>query len=191
MSGRVVFLLEEPSMKSLLDTLLPRICPGWVEREHFLCVPHEGKTDLDKSISRKLSAWREPDARFVVVRDSDNAECVQLKARLRSACQAAGRPDTMIRLVCQELESWYLGDLAAMAAAFNEARIDRVAIRRRFALPDELQKPSLQVRKLVRAFSKRAGAQAMASRMDPTVNRSHSFQVFVSGVRRLSMKSAA
>ena len=117
MQGRIIFLLEEPSMQVLLDDWLPRLFPGWMEGEHFQCVPHEGKSDLERSIPRKLAAWRYPGDRFVIVRDADNSDCVDLKARLVALCAKAGRPDTMVRLVCQELESWYLGDLAAVAAA--------------------------------------------------------------------------
>ena len=39
-------------MKVLLDGLLPRLVPGL----QFLCVPHEGKQDLEKSVPRKLRA---------------------------------------------------------------------------------------------------------------------------------------
>ena len=35
MQGRIIFLLEEPSLKNLLEGLLPRLFPGWIEREHF------------------------------------------------------------------------------------------------------------------------------------------------------------
>ena len=76
MAGRLVFLLEEPSMKRLLEGLLPRLMPGLVAGHHFVCVPHEGKSDLDRSIPRKLSAWQIPGDRFVVVRDNDGADCV-------------------------------------------------------------------------------------------------------------------
>ena len=65
--NRIVFLLEEDSMKILLEGLLPRLFPGL----QFLCIPHEGKQDLEKSIPRKLRAWREPGVRFSVVRPSD------------------------------------------------------------------------------------------------------------------------
>ena len=91
---------------------------------NFQCVPHEGKSDLDKSIPRKLKAWLEPGVRFVVVRDNDNADCSDIKAKLVRQCQQAGRPDTLVRLVCQELESWYIGDLAALAEAYPESGID-------------------------------------------------------------------
>ncbi len=45
--GRVVFLLEEHSMKVLLEGLLPRLVP----KMPFLCIAHEGKQDLRKSRS--------------------------------------------------------------------------------------------------------------------------------------------
>lgn len=72
MNGCIVFLLEEPSMKALLEGMLPRLFPGL----NFQCVSHEGKSDLDKSIPRKLRAWREPGVRFIIVRDNDNANCI-------------------------------------------------------------------------------------------------------------------
>ena len=186
MQGRIIFLLEEPSMKVLLDNWLPRLFPGWVERQHFLCIQHEGKSDLDRSIPRKLAAWHFPDDRFVIVRDNDNTDCIALKARLRSLCQESGRSETMIRLVCQELEGWYIGDLAALAAAFNRPMLDTPAHRKRFIYPDVWQKPSVEVKRLVPVFHKYSGARVMALHLNPEKNRSRSLQVFVTGIRRLA-----
>ena len=186
MEGRIIFLLEEPSMRALLDDWLPRLFPGWVKGEHFQCVPHEGKSDLDRSIPHKLAGWRIPGDRFVIVRDNDNANCIALKARLVALCAKAGRPGTLVRLVCQELESWYLGDLAALAAAFNAQKIDTPAKRKRFNDPDGWQKPSVEVKRLVPVFQKIGGARAMASHLSVAGNRSCSLQVFVAGVRCLA-----
>jgi len=186
MQGRIVFLLEESSMQVLLNEWLPRLFLGWVDGEHFLCVPHEGKSDLDRSISRKLAAWRIPGDRFVIVRDNDNADCIDLKARIQAMCQQSGRPDTLIRLVCQELESWYLGDLAALAKAFDMPKVDSPALRKRLITPDDWQKPSVEVKRLVPAFQKTSGARAMAQHLGPETNRSQSLQTFVAGVRRLA-----
>ena len=47
---RVIFVLEEASMRDLLVGLLPRLYPNMV----FECLAHEGKNDLEKSIPRKL-----------------------------------------------------------------------------------------------------------------------------------------
>lgn len=186
MPGRIVFLLEEPSMQVLLDGWLPRLFPGWVDGQHFLCVPHEGKSHLDRSIPRKLAAWRIAGDRFVIVRDNDNADCIDLKARLHASCSQAGRAETLIRLVCQELESWYLGDLAALATAFDAPKVDTPALRRRLANPDAWQKPSVEVKRLVPSFQKISGARAMALHLSVASNRSRSLQAFVSGVRRLA-----
>jgi len=185
MTGRIIFLLEEPSMKLLIDGLLPRLFPGLIEGQHFLCVPHEGKSDLDRSIPVKLRAWREPGIRFVIVRDNDSGDCVALKARIKALCEANGRPETLIRLVCQELESWYIGDLQALAQAFGTPRLDAPALRKRFADPDACQKPSAELSRLIPTFQKRGGARIMAEWLRATGNLSRSFQVFVSGVRTL------
>ena len=186
MNGRVIFLLEEPSMKIFLDGLLPRLFSGWVEGQHFQCIPHEGKSDLDRSIPRKLGAWRIPGDRFVIVRDNDNADCISLKARFQTLCQASGRPETLVRLVCQELESWYVGDLQALAQAFENPKLNTPALRKRFATPDDWEKPSVEVKRLAPAFQKGSGARAMAACLHETGNLSRSFQVFVAGVRRIA-----
>ena len=189
MQGRLVFLLEEPSMKHLLAGLLPRLMPGWVEGEHFLCVPHEGKSDLDRSVPRKLAAWQVPGDRFCVVRDKDAADCRQVKARLVKLCADSGRPDTLVRLACQELEAWYLGDLDALAAAFEEPRLCGPAMRKRFVNPDSWEKPSLEVQRVLPQFQKGQGARRMGVALrDADESRSRSFQVFVAGVRRLALE---
>lgn len=187
MQGRLIFLLEEPSMKRLLDGLLPRLMPGWVAGQHFLCVPHEGKSDLDRSVPRKLAAWRVPGDRFVVLRDNDSAVCEEVKARLTKLCVDSGRADTLIRLVCQELEGWYLGDLDALAKAYDDPRVCAPAARKRFADPDEWAKPSVEVQRLLPNFQKGQASQRMGHALrDGGDNRSRSYQVFLEGVRRVA-----
>lgn len=186
MQGRIIFLLEEPSMRALLNDWLPRLFPGWVDGQHFQCVPHEGKSDLERSIPIKLAKWRIPGDRFVVVRDNDGANCINLKAKLKALCAQAGRPETLVRLVCQELESWYIGDLAALATAFAAGKVDTPAHRKRFADADSWLKPSVEVKRLVPGFQKNSGARAMAQHLSVHGGRSHSARVFVDGVRRLA-----
>lgn len=187
MEGRLVFLLEEPSMKRLLEGLLPRLMPGWVAGQHFLCVPHEGKSDLDRSVPRKLAAWRVPGDRFVVVRDNDAAACLEVKARLTRLCADSGRPDTLVRLVCQELEAWYLGDLEALSRAYEDPRVCATAVRKRFFDPDTWEKPSVEVQRMLPTFQKRQAAQRMGQTLGDTGNnRSRSFQVFLEGVRKMA-----
>ena len=126
--SRLVFLLEERSMKVLLEGLLPKLFPDL----SFLCVAHEGKNDLDKSIPRKLKAWREPGVRFVVLRDNDNVDCLQLKKKLNNLCKEGRRADTLVRIACQELEAWYFGDPNALAEAFEKDGIREICNRSKF-----------------------------------------------------------
>ncbi len=179
--SRIVFLLEEYSMKVLLDGLLPRLFP----QLSFLCVPHEGKQDLERSIPRKLPAWREPGVRFVVVRDNDNGDCKQTKARLVAMCEKAGREDTLIRIVCQELEAWYLGDLSAVAAAFDMPAVPKAGRSARYRDPDAVVQPSMALLELVPSFQKVSGARTLAPRLNEGTNASRSFRTFVAGVRRV------
>lgn len=107
----LVFMLEEPSMAELLKVLLPKMLPHQIT---FQLIPHEGKHDLEKSLPRKLRAWRMPGVRFVVVRDQDGADCVVIKKRLTDLCRQAGREDTLVRIACPHLEAWFLGDLGGV-----------------------------------------------------------------------------
>lgn len=176
--NRLVFLLEERSMKTLLEGLLPRLMPGL----SFICVPHEGKQDLEKSIPRKLRAWREPGVRFVIVRDNDGVDCHDLKRRLVTLCMDAGRADSLVRLACQELEAWYFGDSTALAHAFDKAQLNGIEKRARYRNPDAIQQPSRELAKLIPEFQKVSGARRMAMCLSRTGNRSRSFQVFMDGV---------
>ncbi len=168
-------------MRNLLNGLLPRLYPDLT----FICLAHEGKSDLEKSIPRKLRAWREPDVRFVILRDNDGGDCVRLKRRLLQTCQQAGRADTLVRIVCQELEAWYLGEPDALAEAFENERLRGIGRKARFRVRDGVQQPSDAFKKLVPRFHKVSGAQDMAATLARERNRSKSFQVFLSGLDKL------
>lgn len=167
-------------MREFLNGLLPRLFPDL----RFLLITHEGKADLDQSVPRKLRAWRKPDTRFVVLRDQDASPCDAVKQRLLALCEQAGRPDTVVRIACRELEAWYLGDPHAMAVAFEDRKLARLAAKARFRNPDSIGNPSQVMRRLVPGFGKVAGARAMAGQLRRDGNRSPSFRVFLRGVDR-------
>ena len=55
---RLEFLVEERSMAEVLKVLLPRILPAsWVLDENYFIRPHEGKSDLKRSIPKKLKGF--------------------------------------------------------------------------------------------------------------------------------------
>ena len=169
-------------MKTLLDGLLPRLFPTLL----FQCVPHEGKADLEKSIPRKLRAWREPGVRFVVVMDNDRRDCMKLKNELRERCSVRPEDDWMVRIACQELEAWYLGEPDALAEAFGMESLRDLGARARFRQPDGIAHPSDALRKLIPGFQKVSGARLLAERLTRNRNRSPSFHATMDGIERFA-----
>jgi hypothetical protein len=169
-------------MREMLEGFLPRVVPPAVP-VHL--VPHEGKADLERSIPRKLRGWRTPGARFIVLRDKDSADCRRVKRKLSLLCTTAGCPDALVRIVCHDLEAWFLGDLTAVEAAFD--RSDLVGLERRKAYrdPDKLANAAQELKRLVPRYQKLSGARSIGPHLDPARNRSRSFRVFVDGLQRV------
>ena len=180
---RLVCFVEEPSAAELLAALLPRILPAGIHINRPIVF--EGKQDLERNLQLKLRAWRVPDTRFVVLRDQDSADCVDVKAGLARLCREAGRPNTLVRVACHELESWYMGDLAAVGRAYG-IDLGRHQNNSKFRDPDRLNNAAQELIRLSRGrYQKKAGSRAIAPHLDPDRNRSASFAVFCRGVQRL------
>ncbi len=177
---KLVFMLEERSMEEFLKGLMSR----WFPAVDWVAVPHEGKQNLQKSIPKKLRAWREPNVRFVIVHDQDAARCKDIKSKLVRLCEDAGRSDCLVRIPCRELESWFLGDLAAVEAAMEVKGLKERQDSRKFRDPDKLGNPSEELRKMVPRYQKISGARAIGRHLDIENNRSHSYNVFVQGIRK-------
>ena len=185
MSARVVIMTEEESMTAFLRQVLPVAFPERVQNVDWLIIQHRGKSELEASIARKIRAWREPHVRFLIARDNDGADCKALKARLVLLLPDPPLPPCRVRIVCQQLESWLLGDPDALAAAYPQAgrhpsfrswtRLD----------PDGLPNAAELVHHLTRTRAKVTRADAVARHMDPARNRSRSFRVFMEGLEAL------
>lgn len=177
---KLIFLLEEKSMKFFLDGILPRILPPDIS---FRTIPHEGKSDLQKSISNKLKGWNEPDVKFVVVQDQDSNDCRELKRKLSDLCSGTGR-EVLIRIACHELEAWYFGDLNAVSQAYGKDLM-RIGQKKKYREPDAIVSPKKELQALLPEHQQLDGARRIAQYIDIESNRSTSFQMFVSGVKRL------
>lgn len=175
-------------MEDFLNALLPRLFPAL----EFQCVPHEGKSDLEKRLAGKLRGWRTPGTQFVVMRDQNGADCREVKAKLADLCRTGGRPDALVRIVCRELEAWYLGDRHALMHAFPKERgkLEQGLNKRRFRNPDAVVGPAAALSSLIPTFRKRSSAADMGRRLSRE-NLSHSYSVFLAGVDRLHAESDA
>ncbi len=181
----LVFLLEEQSMKEALNVLVPKIVP-----EHWktIYLPHQGKADLIKSIPKKLRSWNIPDTIFVILIDKDSNDCVKLKEEIVYLTLWASRPETLVRIVCTELESWFIGDLAAVAQAYS-VRKAMNQNRGKYRDPDKLANAKNELRLIVPAYQPIIGARAIAPYMNIESNKSHSFNVFIRGLKNLVEKN--
>lgn len=183
MTDLVVFV-EERSAGIIVGSVASRIAPARLVK----IVEHEGKQDLRRSYPRKISAWRHPvDVPFVILHDNDGNDCSKLKARLTKAVPAGARRRTKIRIVMQCLESWYLGDAQACAAAglVSHNRVQALQAAARFRDPDLLVNAKQEFLRLHREVGQISLARRIAPHLNLDTNTSHSFQVLVATLRAL------
>jgi len=185
----LVFFLEELSVRSMLEGLLPKIISQDISARFIV---FEGKQDLEKQLVRRLRGYRNKEADFIVIRDQDSGDCRAIKARLSGLCAEAGCPKAMVRIACRELESFYLADLVAVEKGLGITGIARHQRNRKFRAPDRLGSPSQELKALTKGrYQKISGSRAIGSHLDPANGRSHSFKLLVATVRRLIDRSDA
>lgn len=178
----LVFMLEEPSMKELLTGLLPRMLPPDVA---YKLIPHEGKSDLEKSIPRKLRAWRTPNTRFVIIRDQDSGDCIAIKQRLVALCRGTGHAEVHVVIACRELEAWFIGNLKAVAEIYAKPALADLQNKAKYREPDQIGSPSRELTALVPGYGKVDGARRMGPHLPLEGSCSPSFNYFIRKVKAL------
>lgn len=180
----LVFLLEEPSAKAMLESLLPRMLNGDTK---VRCIPFEGKQDLEKQLMRRIRAYQNERARFIVLRDQDShPQCEVVKNRLLALCAESGKATRcLVRIACRELESFYLGDLQAVEQALEMDGLVRHQPSRKFREPDGLGSPSRELKVLTgNRYEKVAGSRAIGRYLQLDNTRSASFRNLIAAIRR-------
>ena len=76
----IVFLLEEESAKVLIENIIYKIiCKGEIKTRFIV---FQGKSDLEKQMVLKLRAYNNKEAKFIILRDQDSADCSIIKNNL-------------------------------------------------------------------------------------------------------------
>jgi hypothetical protein len=201
---RIDFLVEEPSAKAALEHLLPRLLPAGYT---FRIRAFEGWQDLLGDLKNVLRGYHrrilregETDLRIVVLLDGDGI-CARRKASLEEKAAEAGlltkttaRPGepfyVLNRVAVQELEAWWLGDRAAIMAAYPGVKPLHFKGLARDG--DNLPKPNdalWEVLKQARYFTtgkrKTQWATDISQHLDPARNTSASFRYFCEGLAAL------
>lgn len=187
----LVFLLEEPSARAMLENVLPRMLPDDIA---FRYIVFEGKQDLMNQMARRIRGYLNPDARFVVLRDQDSApDCRIVKDDLLRLVHNSGKAEqTVVRIACRELEAFYLADLAAVGLAFGLPKLAREQNRQKFRAPDYLGSPSRELHLLTKGrYQKVGGSREIATHLALDNERSESFKHLISAIRRLGQELQA
>ena len=179
----LVFFLEGPSEKDFLERFLPKVMPAHITT-HFQVF--QGKQDLEKQLVRRMKHWLLPNSGFLVMRDQDSGNCTTVKSQLRQLCTEAGRPDAVVRIACREMETFFVGDWAAIATGFGKPGLATLAQKAKYRDPDLLGSPSIEIKRRIPSYQKREGARKIAPYLDLEKNKSRSFRVLVQALRRLA-----
>lgn len=200
---RVEFLVEEPSIEAALENLLPKMLDPQIETaiHNF----HD-KLNLLAKLPTRLkgySKWLPGDWRIVVLIDEDRQDCEKLKSQLEKAASDArlitksAAPDdsrfqVLNRIVIEELEAWFFGDVEALVKAYPRVPAT-LAEKRGYGNPDAITGGTWEVleRVLQRVGYYPGGlpkievARNISQHMEPSRNRSKSFNHFMTGLQAL------
>jgi len=185
---RVEILVEEQSISEVLSIILPKILSNkWILGENYFIRPHEGKSDLKKSIPKKIKTFSNFHEKVgvIIIQDQDLNDCRKLKSDLQKLCDANGNCRKLIRIVCRELESWYLGDMNAIFKAYPKLRVDIHKNKQKFKKPDDLDRPASEIIRILPEFQKISSAKAIAPHLSVNdENKSTSFIATISGIKK-------
>ena len=196
----IEFLVEEPSSEAVLQNILPRVLQAPIT---FAIHPFRGKGDLLKKLPARLRgyrAWIPASFRIVVLVDTDEDDCHEIKAKLeRAAIQAGLVTKTGLRsgsrfqvlnlLAIEELEAWFFGDVEALHSAYPRISL-HLGNRAPYRDPDaimggtweDLERELRRVGYFPGGLNKINAAREISRFMVPERNRSRSFQVFRQGL---------
>lgn len=207
-------LVEDMSGGKLLESLVPKIL-GYDSCSHSWRIhtyrglgrlPKNLKAESDPSKRKLLHRLpdilagydRSPGYDFVMVlMDSDARDCKAMLHELKEIpAQKELKIPVMFRLSIEEVEAWYFGDRAAIAAAYPKARLQKLASYQQDSVCGTwealLEITHQRIAKSVKGSGwmaagkiKHEWATLIGPFMDIDRNESPSFQKFKNGLRRM------
>ncbi len=196
--------VEDISAEAALTNLLPKLLPEDCE---FVTHAYAGKQSLLRKLPGRLRGyadWLPDDWHIVVLVDRDADDCRELKARLDAmaveaglmpkARAVSGRFHVVNRIAIEELEAWFFGDVEALHAAYSHVP-ETLAKKKPYRDPDAIKGGTWEALARVlgyprETYPKIEVARKVSGYMDPARNRSHSFNVFASGIAELPCSDA-
>ncbi|OQY59094.1 MAG: hypothetical protein B6245_08440 [Desulfobacteraceae bacterium 4572_88] len=158
----------------------------------FHVLVHQGKQDLEKALKSTLpSLSKIPGARIIVTRDQDRGDCKVVKQTLTELVGNRCDAPILYRVVCRELECWFLGDLSAIEKAFPRFNAARYAGKKEYRDVDKIMNADQVILDMIPQYKGRQYLPKLetASKISPHLsidgNISTSFRHFVSGIKKM------
>lgn len=191
----IEILVEDESTRVAVEEILTRLSPDPPDAS-WRVLPFGGREAMWgklRGVLHALASAQYADAVLVLL-DQDQSDCIKMKQDARRIADQAGmfRPDGspivdafVIRIVQTELESWFLGDPAAVRSAYprlpERAEIVNQPIENVSDAWETLHRHFQQSGYYPGIMPKVEVAEGIAPHLNlaPGANRSHSFNVFL------------
>ena len=176
----ILVFVEEPSAYEVVRAVARKLAL----QDRVLIFKHRGAGDLERSLGRKIVADPKSDSKYLILRDADGGDCRALKSRLLALIPSSRRARTLVRIVCQELEAWYLAQPDALLAAGALKRKLPVNILRGDV--DAVSDPKGVFLRHAYDKGQVEHARRIGEHLEIGSTKSSSFEHFVSALRRLA-----
>ncbi|MFN9302294.1 MAG: hypothetical protein ACK6DA_05925 [Candidatus Kapaibacterium sp.] len=180
---------EEQSAKNVFETIVPPLLPDGVTLRVY---QHQGKQDLEKAIVTAIpSISKIPGSVILITQDQDNEDCKVVKKKIVDLLDNKCVCIYFVRIVCRELESWFLGDLRAIQKAYPRFKHENYINRTDFKNVDAISKPNNYLLIIIPEYSGREklpkleASERISKCLDIHNNTSESFNQTLSAIRRL------
>ncbi|MCK5537632.1 MAG: DUF4276 family protein, partial [Bacteroidales bacterium] len=176
-------------MRKFFEGILPRL--GFDEKL-FEIKHHRGKEDLLNNLHKIIPSLSKRAKHIMVVIDQDKQDCVVLKNKINQQMIFRSDCTYTIRIACYELESWFLGDMAAIEQCSDRFKAQSFQNKDKYRHIDSIEKPSTVLTKIIpdwkkKHTSKPKFAETIASliSLEQNTNRSKSFLVLLDSLYSL------
>jgi len=127
----------------------------------------------------------------VITRDQDRGDCKAIKQHLIKLVGNRFNAPVLYRIVCRELECWFLGDLSAIEEAFPGSRATSYSNKKRYRNVDKVMNADQILLNMIPQYRGRQylpkleTADSIAHHLTIDGNCSKSFNHFISGIKKL------
>lgn len=88
------------------------------------------------------------------------------------------------------MESWFLGDLAAVEKGMNlkQGKLSKLQNNQKYRNPDEIHSPKEELKRIAPNYQQISGSRAISKYLNIENNKSHSFNIFVRGLKKILLE---